>query len=122
MATPIPNYYAETSINGEIIGEQEIRLFPLVNSVISSDPLILTVNETPISFSGSYLLSYENGELGGVFNTSNIKRNEIYDLNNHNRYRYLVQDSTGSNYPTGSRTESTATSSVLPSSYTGLQL
>ena len=122
MATPIPNYYAETSINGEIIGEQEIRLFPLVNSVISSDPLILTVNKTPLSFSGSYLLSYNNGELGNTFNTTNIKRNQIYDLNNHNRYRYLVQDSTGSNFPTGSRTESTPTSSILPSSYTGLQL
>jgi hypothetical protein len=122
MATPIPNYYAETSINGEIIGEQEIHLFPLVNSVISSDPLILTVNKSPSSTSSSYLLTYENGELGGTFNTNNIKRNKIYDLNNHNRYRYLVQDSTGSNYPTGSRTESTATASLLPSSYTGLQL
>jgi hypothetical protein len=99
MATPIPNYYADTSINGEVIGEQEIRLFPLVNSVISSEPLILTVNKVPTAISNSYLLTYDNGELGGTFNKDNIKRNEIYDLNNHNRYRYLVQDSSGSNYP-----------------------
>ena len=99
MATPVPNYYADTSINGEVIGEQEIRLFPLVNSVISSEPLILTVNKVPTAISNSYLLTYDNGELGGTFNKDNIKRNEIYDLNNHNRYRYLVQDSSGSNYP-----------------------
>jgi hypothetical protein len=122
MATPIPNYYADTSINGEVIGEQEIRLFPLVNSVISSEPLILTVNKVPTAISNSYLLTYDNGELGGTFNKNNIKRNEIYDLNNHNRYRYLVQDSSGSNYPTGSRTESTPTSSLTPSNYSGLQL
>jgi len=122
MATPIPNYYADTSINGEVIGEQEIRLFSLVNSVLSSEPLILMVNTVPTPISKSYLLSYDNGELGGTFNKNNIKRNEIYDLNNHNRYRYLVQDSSGSNYPTGSRTESTPTSSLTPSNYSGLQL
>lgn len=122
MATPIPNYYADTSINGEVIGEQEIRLFSLVNSVLSSEPLILMVNTVPTPISKSYLLSYDNGELGGTFNKNNIKRNEIYDLNNHNRYRYLVQDSSGSNYPTGSRTESTPTSSLIPSNYSGLQL
>lgn len=122
MATPIPNYYADTSINGEVIGEQEIRLFSLVNSVLSSEPLILMVNTVPTPISKSYLLSYDNGELGGTFNKDNIKRNEIYDLNNHNRYRYLVQDSSGSNYPTGSRTESTPTSSLIPSNYSGLQL
>lgn len=122
MATPIPNYYADTSINGEIIGEQEIRLFPLVNSVISSDPLILTVNKVPTAISNSYLLTYENGELGGTFNKDNVKRNKIYDLNNHNRYRYLVQDSSGSNYPTGSTTESTPTASLSPTDYSGLQL
>ena len=122
MATPIPNYYADTSINGEVIGEQEIRLFSLVNSVLSSEPLILMVNTVPTPISKSYLLSYDNGELGGTFNKDNIKRNEIYDLNNHNRYRYLVQDSSGSNYPTGSRTESTPTSSLTPSNYSGLQL
>lgn len=122
MDTPIPNYYADTSINGEVIGEQEIRLFSLVNSVLSSEPLILMVNIVPTPISKSYLLSYDNGELGGTFNKDNIKRNEIYDLNNHNRYRYLVQDSSGSNYPTGSRTESTPTSSLTPSNYSGLQL
>ena len=122
MDTPIPNYYADTSINGEVIGEQEIRLFSLVNSVLSSEPLILMVNTVPTPISKSYLLSYDNGELGGTFNKDNIKRNEIYDLNNHNRYRYLVQDSSGSNYPTGSRTESTPTSSLTPSNYSGLQL
>jgi hypothetical protein len=122
MATPIPNYYADTSINGEVIGEQEIRLFPLVNSVISSEPLILTVNKVPTAISNSYLLTYDNGELGPTFNKDNIKRNEIYDLNNHNRYRYLVQDSSGSNYPTGSAIESTPTASLLPSNYSGLQL
>lgn len=116
MATPIPNYYADTSINGEIIGEQEIRLFPLVNSVVSSDPLILIVNKVPTAISNSYLLTYDNGELGGTFNKDNIKRNEIYDLNNHNRYRYLVQNSSGSNYPTGSGNQYSITSSLSTSS------
>jgi hypothetical protein len=103
MTTPIPNYYADTSINGEVIGEQEIRLFSLVNSVLSSEPLILMVNTVPTPISKSYLLSYDNGELGGTFNKDNIKKNKIYDLNNHNRYRYLVQDSSGSNYPIDGR-------------------
>ena len=142
MATPVPNYYADTSINGEFIGEQEIRLFPLINSVISSEPLILISNAAAIPISKSYLLTYENGELGPVFNKDNIKRNKIlnlnitpvvyptasvlvskyylpYDnceigpvpdktgiyrntilnLNNQDAYRYLVQNSSGSNYP-----------------------
>lgn len=146
MATPVPNYYADTSINGSFIGEQEIRLFPLINSVInsviSSEPLILISNAVAIPISKSYLLTYENGELGPVFNKDNIKRNEIlnlnitpvvyptasvlvskyylpYDngeigtvpdktgiyrntilnLNNQDAYRYLVQNSSGSNYP-----------------------
>ena len=146
MATPVPNYYADTSINGSVIGEQEIRLFPLINSiinsVISSEPLILISNAAAIPISKSYLLTYENGELGPVFNKDNIKRNEIlnlnitpvvyptasvlvskyylpYDngeigpvpdktgiyrntilnLNNQDAYRYLVQNSSGSNYP-----------------------
>jgi len=146
MATPVPNYYADTSINGEFIGEQEIRLFPLVNSVISSEPLVLISNAAAIPISKSYYLSYDNNELGPVFNKDNIKRNEIlninitpfiyqtasklvskyylpYDngeigpvsdksgvyrneiltLNNQDAYRYLVQDSSGSNYPIDNR-------------------
>ena len=81
MATPVPNYYADTSINGEFIGEQEIRLFPLVNSVISSEPLVLISNAAAIPISKSYYLSYDNNELGPVFNKDNIKRNEILNIN-----------------------------------------
>ncbi len=159
MATPVPNYYADTSINGEVIGEQEIRLFPLVNSVISSEPLVLISNAAAIPISKSYYLSYDNNELGPVFNKDNIKRNEIlninitpfiyqtasklvskyylpYDngeigpvsdksgvyrneiltLNNQDAYRYLVQDSSGSNYPTGSGNQYSITSSLSTSS------
>jgi len=146
MSNPISNYYAETSINGEVIGEQEISLFPLVNSVLTSEPLIFNVSKLPIPISQSYQLVYENNELGSVIDTSRYYRNEIlslnvvfvsqsaasvysssyqlvYDnselgpvidksryyrneiltLNNDNRYRYLVQDSTGSNYPIDGR-------------------
>lgn len=146
MSNPISNYYAETSINGEFIGEQEISLFPLVNSVLTSEPLIFNVGKLPIPISQSYQLVYENNELGPVIDTSRYSRNEIltlnvafvsqsaasvysssyqlvYDnqelgpvidksryyrneiltLNNQDAYRYLVQDSSGSNYPIDGR-------------------
>ena len=103
MSNPIPNYYSETSINGEVIGEQEISLFPLVNSVLTSEPLIFNVSKLPIPISQSYQLVYDNNELGPVIDTSRYYRNEILTLNNQDAYRYLVQDSSGSNYPTDGR-------------------
>ena len=103
MSNPIPNYYSETSINGEVIGEQEISLFPLVNSVISSEPLIFNVSKLPIPISKSYQLVYDNNELGPVIDTSRYYRNEIFTLNNQDAYRYLVQNSSGSNYPIDTR-------------------
>ena len=103
MATPIPNYYAETSINGEIIGEQEIKLFPLVNSVLTSEPLVFNVGKLPTPLSQSYQLVYDNGELGPVVDTQRYYRNKIFDLNTQKQYRYLVQNSSGSSYPIDSR-------------------
>ena len=103
MSNPIPNYYSETSINGEVIGEQEISLFPLVNSVLTSEPLIFNVSKLPIPISQSYQLVYDNNELGPVIDTSRYSRNEILTLNNQDTYRYLVQNSSGSNYPTDGR-------------------
>ena len=146
MSNPISNYYAETSINGEVIGEQEISLFPSVNSVLTSEPLIFNVSKLPIPISQSYQLVYDNEELGPVIDTSRYSRNEILTLNvtfvsqsaasvysssyqlvydneelgpvidtsrcyrneiltlkNQNAYRYLVQDSSGSNYPIDGR-------------------
>ena len=81
MSNPISNYYAETSINGEVIGEQEISLFPLVNSVLTSEPLIFNVSKLPIPISQSYQLVYDNDELGPVIDTSRYSRNEILTLN-----------------------------------------
>ena len=81
MSNPISNYYAETSINGEVIGEQEISLFPLVNSVLTSEPLIFNVSKLPIPISQSYQLVYDNNELGPVIDTSRYSRNEILTLN-----------------------------------------
>jgi hypothetical protein len=81
MSNPISNYYAETSINGEVIGEQEISLFPLVNSVLTSEPLIFNVGKLPIPISKSYQLVYDNEELGPVIDTSRYSRNEILSLN-----------------------------------------
>ena len=103
MSNPIPNYYSETSINGEVIGEQEISLFPLVNSVLTSEPLIFNVSKLPIPISQSYQLVYDNNELGPVIDTSRYSRNEILTLNNQDTYRYLVQNSSGSNYPIDGR-------------------
>ena len=159
MSNPISNYYAETSINGEVIGEQEISLFPLVNSVLTSEPLIFNVGKLPIPISKSYQLVYENNELGPVIDTSRYSRNEILSLNvafvsqsaasiysssyqlvyennelgpvidksryyrneiltlkNQDAYRYLVQDGTGSNYPTGSGNKNSNTSTLSISS------
>jgi len=47
MAKEIPYYFADTGINGEILGEQNVYSFPLVNSVLTSNPLTITINKTP---------------------------------------------------------------------------
>ena len=79
MAKEIPYYFADTGINGEILGEQNVYSFPLVNSVLTSNPLTITVNKTPNSAS-NYFLSYENSELGPYTDNNSINRNEIIQL------------------------------------------
>ena len=79
MAKEIPYYFADTGINGEILGEQNVYSFPLVNSVLTSNPLTITINKTPNSAS-SYFLSYENPELGPYTDNNSINRNEIIQL------------------------------------------
>jgi hypothetical protein len=63
MAKDIPYYFADTGINGEMLGEQNVYSLPLVNSVLTSNPLTITINKTPNSAS-NYFLSYDNSELG----------------------------------------------------------
>ena len=79
MAKEIPYYFADTGINGEILGEQNVYSFPLVNSVLTSNPLTITVNKTPNSAS-NYFLSYDNPELGPHTDNNSINRNEIIQL------------------------------------------
>lgn len=79
MAKEIPYYFADTGINGEILGEQNVYSFPLVNSVLTSNPLTITVNKTPNSAS-NYFLSYDNPELGPYTDNNSINRNEIIQL------------------------------------------
>ena len=79
MAKEIPYYFADTGINGEILGEQNVYSFPLVNSVLTSNPLTITINKTPNSAS-NYFLSYENPELGPYTDNNSINRNEIIQL------------------------------------------
>lgn len=122
MSTEISYFFGKTGVNGEYVGEKDISLFPLVNSVITSDVLIINTNKTPKSLSSSYIITYDNPELGFVIDKDGSVRSEILELNNQKSYRYLVQDSTGSNFPTGSARESTPTASLGPLSYTGLQL
>lgn len=159
MSKDIPYYFADTGINGEVLGEQNIYSLPLTNAVLTSNVLILPINKTPSSASSRYFLTYDNPELGPYTDNNSINRNEIFnlnvndytfnvgvvpstpliihasptssiqkqyllaydnpelgpytdnnsinrnkiiDLNNQKQYRYLVQDSTGSSYATGS--------------------
>ena len=169
MAKDIPYYFADTGINGEVLGEQNVYSLPLVNSVLTSNPLNITINKTPRSSSVTYLTAYENPELGPSTDNNSINRNEIlqlsvidtlfnvgvtpstpliitavktsslskiywtaynnpelgpttdktgqyrntiFEINDQRRYRYLVQDSTGSNYPTGSGNVLSNTSTI----------
>jgi len=79
MAKDIPYYFADTGINGEMLGEQNVYSLPLVNSVLTSNPLTITINKTPNSAS-NYFLSYDNSELGPYTDNNSINRNEILQL------------------------------------------
>ena len=79
MAKDIPYYFADTGINGEMLGEQNVYSLPLVNSVLTSTPLTITINKTPNSAS-NYFLPYENPELGPNTDNNSINRNEILQL------------------------------------------
>lgn len=103
MAKDIPYYFADTGINGEMLGEQNVYSLPLTNTVLTSNIFNITINKTPNSASSTYFLPYDNSELGPVSDKSGIYRNEIFEINNQRQYRYLVQDSTGSSYPVDSR-------------------
>ena len=160
MAKDIPYYFADTGINGEVLGEQNVYSLPLVNSVLTSNPLNITINKTPRSSSVTYLTAYDNPELGPSTDNNSINRNEIlqlsvidtlfnvgvtpstpliitavktsslskiywtaynnpelgpntdktgqyrntiFEINDQRQYRYLIQDSTGSNYPVDNR-------------------
>jgi hypothetical protein len=80
MAKDIPYYFADTGINGEMLGEQNVYSLPLVNSVLTSTPLTITINKTPNSASSRYFLTYENSELGPNTDNNSINRNEILQL------------------------------------------
>jgi hypothetical protein len=80
MAKDIPYYFADTGINGEMLGEQNVYSLPLVNSVLTSTPLTITINKTPNSASSRYFLTYENSELGPNTDNNSINRNEIVQL------------------------------------------
>jgi len=80
MAKDIPYYFADTGINGEMLGEQNVYSLPLVNSVLTSTPLTITINKTPNSAYSTYFLSYENPELGPSTDNNPINRNKIVQL------------------------------------------
>ena len=80
MVKEIPSYFGGTGINGEVLGQQNVYSIPLVNSVLTSNSLTITINKTPNSASSTYLLSYENLELGPTTDNSSINRNEIIQL------------------------------------------
>ena len=80
MVKEIPSYFGGTGINGEVLGEQKVYSTPLVNSVLTSNSLTITINKTPNSASSTYLLSYENLELGPTTDNNSINRNEIIQL------------------------------------------
>ena len=99
MVKEIPYNFGDTGINGEVLGRQNVYSLPLGNSVLTSDPLTITINKTPNSASSRYFLPYENPELGSNTDKTGVYRNEILQINNQRQYRYLIQDGTGSNYP-----------------------
>ena len=80
MVKEIPSYFGGTGINGEVLGQQNVYSIPLVNSVLTSNSLTITINKTPSSASSTYLLSYENLELGPTTDNNSINRNEIIQL------------------------------------------
>ena len=80
MVKEIPSYFGGTGINGEVLGQQNVYSIPLVNSVLTSNSLTITINKTPNSASSTYLLSYENLELGPTTDNNSINRNEIIQL------------------------------------------
>ena len=81
MAKDIPYYFADTGINGEMLGEQNVYSLPLTNTVLTSNIFNITINKTPNSASSTYFLPYDNSELGPVSDKSGIYRNEIFQLN-----------------------------------------
>ena len=80
MVKEIPYNFGDTGINGEVLGRQNVYSLPLGNSVLTSEPLTITINKTPNSASSTYLLSYENLELGPTTDNNSINRNEIVQL------------------------------------------
>jgi hypothetical protein len=80
MVKEIPYNFGDTGINGEVLGRQNVYSLPLGNSVLTSDPLTITINKTPNSASSRYFLSYENPELGPITDNNSINRNEIVQL------------------------------------------
>jgi hypothetical protein len=80
MVKEIPYNFGDTGINGEVLGRQNVYSLPLGNSVLTSDPLTITINKTPNSASSIYFLSYENPELGPGTDNNSINRNEIFQL------------------------------------------
>ena len=83
MAKDIPYYFADTGINGEMLGEQNVYSLPLTNTVLTSNIFNITINKTPNSAS-TYFLPYDNPELGPVSDKSGIYRNEIFQLTTPN--------------------------------------
>jgi len=80
MVKEIPYNFGDTGINGEVLGRQNVYSLPLGNSVLTSDPLTITINKTPNSASSRYFLPYENPELGPSTDNNSINRNEIVQL------------------------------------------
>jgi len=80
MVKEIPYNFGDTGINGEVLGRQNVYSLPIGNSVLTSDPLTITINKTPNSASSRYFLPYENPELGPSTDNNSINRNEIVQL------------------------------------------
>ena len=80
MVKEIPYNFGDTGINGEVLGRQNVYSLPLGNSVLTSDPLTITINKTPNSASSRYFLPDENPELGPTTDNNSINRNEIVQL------------------------------------------
>ena len=87
------------------------------NEILQLSTTITSTNlSNTSSLSKIYFLSYDNPELGPSTDKTGQYRNEIVEINNQRQYRYLVQDSTGSSYPTGSGNYNSITSSLSTSS------